>query len=211
MQESRPFLVHGQWKSGDLLAPFVDPFTGKLVAHVTQATESDVEEAITSTCVQLRRWSNFRAHARYNILQQVAALLYRRRDEFVQPFPRRRVNRSPIEAGSQSGTFKPLRWLPKKHDEFPEKLSRSIGLQASIPILACFAVSRSVRSRHYSLQLPAESRGTQGRACAGFRQPDSDQAGSADPVDRSPPRRDCHGGGSASRRAQCGAVRQSPR
>lgn len=84
MQESRPFLVHGQWKSGELSASVVDPFTGKLVAKVTQATDSDVEEAIASTCSAAATMEQLPSHARYNILQQVAALLYRRRDEFVQ-------------------------------------------------------------------------------------------------------------------------------
>ena len=84
MQESRPFLVHGQWKSGELSAPVVDPFTGKLVVQVTQATESDVDEAIASTCSATATMGQLPAHARYNILQQVAALLYRRRDEFAQ-------------------------------------------------------------------------------------------------------------------------------
>ncbi|BFU92055.1 MAG: Succinate semialdehyde dehydrogenase [Nitrospira sp.] len=84
MQESRPFLVHGQWKSGELTASVVDPFTGKLVAQVAQATESDVEEAIASTCSAAATMEQLPGHARYNILQQVAALLYRRRDEFVQ-------------------------------------------------------------------------------------------------------------------------------
>ncbi len=84
MQEFRPFLVHGQWRSGELSAPVVDPFTGKLVAQVTQATESDVEEAIASTCSAAETMGKLPAHGRYNILQQVAALLYRRRDEFAQ-------------------------------------------------------------------------------------------------------------------------------
>ncbi len=84
MQESRPFLVHGQWKSGERLAPVVDPFTGKLIAQVTQATESDVEEAIASSCSAAATMEQLPAYARYNSLQQVAALLYRRRDEFVQ-------------------------------------------------------------------------------------------------------------------------------
>ena len=84
MQESRQFLVHGQWKSGERSAPVVDPFTGKLVAQVTQATESDVDEAIVSTDSAAAVMGQLPGHARYNILQQIAALLSRRRDEFAQ-------------------------------------------------------------------------------------------------------------------------------
>jgi glyceraldehyde-3-phosphate dehydrogenase (NADP+) len=84
VQESRPFLVHGQWKSSERSAPVVDPFTGKLIAQVTHATESDVDDAIASTCSAAATMGQLPGHARYNILQQVAALLYRRRDEFAQ-------------------------------------------------------------------------------------------------------------------------------
>ena len=45
--------------------------------------EADVDEAITSTHDAAATMGQLPAHARYNVLQQVAALLYRRRDEFV--------------------------------------------------------------------------------------------------------------------------------
>ncbi|TKS60837.1 MAG: aldehyde dehydrogenase [Nitrospira sp.] len=82
MQEPRPFLVHGQWKQGDTTARVVNPFNGHAIADVVQATESDVEEAIASTSGAAATMGGLPAHARYNILQQIAALIYRRRDEF---------------------------------------------------------------------------------------------------------------------------------
>ena len=129
MQESRPFLVHGQWKSGDVSASVVEPFTGKLVAQVTQATESDVEEAMASTCRAAAAMEQLPSHARYNLLQQVAALLYRRRDEFVQAImaeagkpitdAKREVSRAiqtftvaAEEARRISGEVIPLDWTP---------------------------------------------------------------------------------------------------
>lgn len=84
VQESRPFLVHGQWKPGAVTTPVVDPFTGKSVAQVAQATESDVEEAVASTSGSAAVMAQLPGHARYNMLQQIAALLYRRRDECAQ-------------------------------------------------------------------------------------------------------------------------------
>ncbi len=84
VQESRPFLVHGQWKQGAVATSVVDPFTGKSVAQVAQATEADVEEAVASTSGSAAVMAQLPGHARYNILQQIAALLYRRRDECAQ-------------------------------------------------------------------------------------------------------------------------------
>lgn len=81
MQEPRPFLVHGQWKHGERTARVVNPFTGHTLAEVVQATEADVEQAVASTAHAAAAMRNLPAHARYNVLQQIAALLYRRRDE----------------------------------------------------------------------------------------------------------------------------------
>ncbi|MBH0209741.1 MAG: aldehyde dehydrogenase family protein, partial [Nitrospira sp.] len=82
MQEPRPFLVHGQWKHGERTARVVNPFTGQTIAEVVQATEVDVEQAVASTANAAEAMGTLPAHARYNMLQQIAALLYRRRDEF---------------------------------------------------------------------------------------------------------------------------------
>jgi glyceraldehyde-3-phosphate dehydrogenase (NADP+) len=82
VQGPRPFLVHGQWKQGDTTARVINPFNGQVIADVVQATESDAEQAIASTSGATATLGELPAHARYNILQQVAALIYRRRDEF---------------------------------------------------------------------------------------------------------------------------------
>lgn len=82
MQEPRPFLVHGQWKQGDRTARVVNPFNGQVIADVVQATESDVEQAVASTSGTAATLSGLPAHTRYNILQQIAALIYQRRGEF---------------------------------------------------------------------------------------------------------------------------------
>ncbi len=82
MQGPRQFLVHGQWKQGDTTARVVNPFNGQVIADVVQATESDVEQAMVSTSGTAETMGGLPAHARYNILQQIAALIYRRRDEF---------------------------------------------------------------------------------------------------------------------------------
>ena len=81
MQEPRPFLVHGQWKHGEQTARVVNPFTGQLIADVVQATEAEVEQAVASTADAAVAMSKLPAHVRYNMLQQIAALLYRRREE----------------------------------------------------------------------------------------------------------------------------------
>jgi acyl-CoA reductase-like NAD-dependent aldehyde dehydrogenase len=81
VQEPHPFLVHGHWKQGERTSRVVNPFTGQTIAEVVQATEADVEQAVASTADAALAMGQLPAHARYHMLQQIAALLYRRRDE----------------------------------------------------------------------------------------------------------------------------------
>lgn len=60
----------------------INPFNGQLLAEVAQATDQDIEQAIASTSGASAAMAALAGHARYNILQQIAALIYRRRDEF---------------------------------------------------------------------------------------------------------------------------------
>ena len=129
MREPRPFLVHGQWKQGESTASVSNPFNGQLVADVVYATESDVEEAIVSTVSAVETMGSLPGHARYNILQQIAALLYRRKEEFAQTITaeagkpitdaKREVSRAiqtftvaAEEARRIAGDVVPLDWTP---------------------------------------------------------------------------------------------------
>jgi glyceraldehyde-3-phosphate dehydrogenase (NADP+) len=82
VEEPRPFLVHGHWKQSGQTAPVVNPFNGQVIAELSQAAESDVEEAIASTSGAAATMGRLPAYVRYDILQQIAALIYRRRDQF---------------------------------------------------------------------------------------------------------------------------------
>ena len=84
MQGPRPFLVNGEWKPGTLTARVTNPFNGQLIAEVCQAGEADAEEATASSAAAAPVMGRLASHARYNILQEIAALLYKRRDEFAQ-------------------------------------------------------------------------------------------------------------------------------
>jgi len=129
VQEPRPFLVHGQWKQGDQLARVVNPFTGQTIADVVQASDTDVEEAVVSSVSAAPVMAGLPAHARYNMLQQLAALIYRRRDEFASTITaeagkpttdaKREVSRAvqtftvaAEEARRIPGEVVPLDWMP---------------------------------------------------------------------------------------------------
>lgn len=84
MQGPRPFLIHGEWKQGPSSARVVNPFNGQPIADVSQAGEAEAEAAVASTAGAAAAMSALPSHARYNVLQEIAALLYRRRDDFAK-------------------------------------------------------------------------------------------------------------------------------
>lgn len=130
MQGPRPFLVHGAWKHSATAARVTDPFAGSVIAEVCQAGESDAEEAVASSVMAAPVMAKLASHARYNILQDMAALLYRRRDEFSQTIraeagkpiadAKREVHRAvqtltvaAEEAKRIPGEVLPLDWTPQ--------------------------------------------------------------------------------------------------
>lgn len=84
MQGPRPFLINGEWKTGADTARVTNPFDGQVIAEVCQAGEAEVEAAIASSAAAAPVMGALSSHARYNVLQEMAALLYKRRDEFAQ-------------------------------------------------------------------------------------------------------------------------------
>jgi acyl-CoA reductase-like NAD-dependent aldehyde dehydrogenase len=84
LQGPRPFLIGGQWRQGDTVVPVHDPFTGKILAEVSQASQADAEAAIQSTVDAAKAMGALPSHARYNLLQKIAGALYDRREEFAR-------------------------------------------------------------------------------------------------------------------------------
>jgi glyceraldehyde-3-phosphate dehydrogenase (NADP+) len=88
LQGPRPFLIHGQWIQGPVAVRVTNPFNGQLIAEVSQAGEAEADAAMASTAGATAAMGTLPSHARYNILQEIAALLYRRREEFAKTISR---------------------------------------------------------------------------------------------------------------------------
>jgi acyl-CoA reductase-like NAD-dependent aldehyde dehydrogenase len=81
VQEPRPFLVGGLWRQGETVVPVNNPFTGGLLAEVSNASSADAEAAIQSTVNAAAAMGALPSHARYQALQKIAGGLYDRREE----------------------------------------------------------------------------------------------------------------------------------
>ena len=84
MQGPRPFLIGGRWRQSEAVAPVHDPFTGKILAEVSQASQEDAEEAVRSTVDAAKEMEALPAHTRYRALQQIAVAIYDRREAFAR-------------------------------------------------------------------------------------------------------------------------------
>ena len=129
MQEPRPFLSGGLWRHGETIAPVNNPFTGRLLAEVSNANSADAEAAIQSTVDAAAVMGALPSHARYHALQKIAGGLYDRREEFARLMTaeagkpiadaKREVNRAvqtftiaAEEAKRIPGEVIPLDWTP---------------------------------------------------------------------------------------------------
>jgi len=129
LQGPRPFLVNGEWVSGALTARVTNPFNGQSIAEVCQAGEAEAEAAMASAAAAAPVMGKLSSHARYNLLQEIAAQIYKRRDEFAQTITaeagkpiadaKREVSRSiqtftvaAEEAKRIPGEVVPLDWTP---------------------------------------------------------------------------------------------------
>ncbi len=129
MQEPRPFLIGGLWRHGETVVPVNNPFTGQLLAVVSNASSADAEAAIQSTVDAAIVMGALPSHARYHVLQKIAGGLYDRREEFARLMTaeagkpiadaKREVNRAvqtftiaAEEAKRIPGEVIPLDWTP---------------------------------------------------------------------------------------------------
>ncbi len=135
MQGPRPFLIGGQWRQGNNAVPVHDPFTGKVLAEVSQASELDADAAVLSTVEAAKPMGALPAHGRYHLLQRIAGSLYDRREEIARLITseagkpigdaRREVSRAvqtftvaAEEAKRIGGDVVPLDWTPGTDSHF---------------------------------------------------------------------------------------------
>ena len=129
LQGPRPILIGGHWRHGDKVIRLNNPFTGQVIAEVSQASEADAEAAILSTIDAASAMASLPSHARFHLLQKIAGALYDRREEFSRLMTaeagkpiadaRREVNRAvqtftvaAEEAKRIPGDVIPLDWTP---------------------------------------------------------------------------------------------------
>jgi acyl-CoA reductase-like NAD-dependent aldehyde dehydrogenase len=80
----RPFFVNGQWRRSDLVRSVTNPFDGKTVGRVCQATQTDIDEAIGCAGKAFEDTRKTSAFERHRILSGIAGALQDKREEFAR-------------------------------------------------------------------------------------------------------------------------------
>src|ERR1043166_1230493 len=129
VEERLSFWIGGLCRHGGTVVPVNNPFTGQLLAEVSNASSADGEDAIQSTVAAAVAMAALPSHARYHALQKIAGGLYDRREEFSRLMTaeagkpiadaKREVNRAvqtftvaAEEARRIPGDVIPLDWTP---------------------------------------------------------------------------------------------------
>ncbi len=84
MTLKKPFLVGGQWRTSDNISEVRFPYTGELIATVSQASDSDLEDAVRSAVAGFQITRKLPSHARSAILHNLLSLMQKRSAELVE-------------------------------------------------------------------------------------------------------------------------------
>ena len=96
MSSARPYLVAGEWRTGDGTFEVKSPHDGSVVAEIGIPTEAEVEEATATAVETFEESKHLPVHARADALDHVSRRLAERVDENAELIAR--------EGG------KPLKW-----------------------------------------------------------------------------------------------------
>jgi acyl-CoA reductase-like NAD-dependent aldehyde dehydrogenase len=93
---TRPYLVNGDWRTGEGSFEVTSPYDGSVIEEVGVPSEADVEEAVAAAAETFKESQHLPVHARADALDHVSRRLAERVDEFAESIAR--------EGG------KPLKW-----------------------------------------------------------------------------------------------------
>jgi acyl-CoA reductase-like NAD-dependent aldehyde dehydrogenase len=96
MTETRPFLVAGEWRTGEGTVEVTSPYDGGEVARIGDPTDADVEDALAAAAGAFDETRRLPVHARAEALMHVSRRIEERADELAETVAR--------EGG------KPLKW-----------------------------------------------------------------------------------------------------
>ena len=142
----RPYLVNGEWRTGDGSFEVHSPFDDSVVAEIGVPTEADVEEAAATAHETFKESSKLPIHARADALDHVSKRLGETIDENAELIAReggKPLKWAKVEATRAVSTY---RWASETIRHGDDEVMRRTPRLRSGPGSASCAGSRSARS-----------------------------------------------------------------
>ncbi|MDQ4005226.1 MAG: aldehyde dehydrogenase family protein, partial [Actinomycetota bacterium] len=150
MADVKPYLVAGEWRSGDDTSEVTSPFDGSTVATVGVPTDDDVERSVAAAHETFEESRKLPVHARAEALMHISRRLQERVDEVAETIAReggKPLKWSKVEAARGASTF---RWAAEEARRGSEELMRldtdaalgsRVGLVRRFPLGPVFGIS----------------------------------------------------------------------
>ena len=84
LKNPAPFLIGREWRQSPQRQPVINPYTGKSIATVCQATDTDLDDAICLSTTAAPQLAKLASHQRADGLLHVASALIQRHDELAR-------------------------------------------------------------------------------------------------------------------------------
>jgi aldehyde dehydrogenase (NAD+) len=143
MSDVKPYLVAGEWRTGEESFEVTSPYDGAVVARIGVPTDEDVERAVARAAEDFQEARILPVHARAEALMHISRRLAERTDEVAETIAReggKPLKWSKVEATRAVSTF---RWAAEEVRRGSDELMR-LDTEASLG-------SRIGLVRHFSL------------------------------------------------------------
>jgi acyl-CoA reductase-like NAD-dependent aldehyde dehydrogenase len=124
MTDTRPYLIAGEWRTGDYSFEVKSPFDESVVARIGIPSDADVEDAVSAAAETFEESRKLPVHARAEALVHVSNRLKERGDEVAEAIAReggKPLKWAKVEAARASSTF---RWAAEEARHGQDELMR---------------------------------------------------------------------------------------
>jgi acyl-CoA reductase-like NAD-dependent aldehyde dehydrogenase len=140
---TRPFLVNGDWRTGEGTLEVHSPFDRSVVAEIGVPTDGDVEEAAASAAATFRESRHLPVHARSEALDHISGRLKETIDENAELIAReggKPIKWAKVEATRAVSTFRWASEVVRHGDDELMRLDTESSLGSRVGLLRRFPI-----------------------------------------------------------------------
>jgi acyl-CoA reductase-like NAD-dependent aldehyde dehydrogenase len=138
---TKPFLVNGEWRTGEGTFDVTSPHDGSVVAQVGVPTEADVEEAVSAAAATFEESQHLPVHARADALDHISKRLGESIPENAETIAReggKPIKWATVEATRASATFRWASEVLRRGDDELIRLDTEASLGSRVGLIRRF-------------------------------------------------------------------------